>query len=156
MWSTEWHPWEINEWPSGVWCGRGRSFREIVNFLDQVLLTLLGLLTTETVKVFFWEDTCLGWVMTTIPLSFRVNRLIGSGLRYCFNILIQLGHARLATSHIGIDLSTIPTEGGGNPMKISCLHSKSSVHFPSPYFPQEGSWYPFQLKKQNKPNPVIL
>ena len=50
---------------------------------------------------------------------------MGSGLRKCFNILIQLGHAPFATLHTGIDLSNMPTEGGRNPMKIGGLNSRS-------------------------------
>ena len=51
--------------------------------------------------------------------------LMGAGLRQCFHLVIQCGHAPFVTSHVGIDLFNMPTEGGRDPMKIGGLHSRS-------------------------------
>ena len=64
--------------------------------------------------------------------------IMGLGLHKCFNVLIQLGHAFFATSHSGINLSNIPTEGRRNLMKIGGLNSRSVIDLPFAYSPKKG------------------
>ncbi len=57
------------------------------------------------------KDLGIGEGRAKDSIEVRAALIVGSGLRKCFNILIQLGHGPFAPSHTGIDLSKIPTEG---------------------------------------------